>query len=244
MKLRFLGTMDSAGIPVHNCDCVACQKYRESNTTNLATNAAIEYEDKVILLDAGTEDIATLYDGKKIEAILLTHFHADHTLGLLRLRHSKDKIICYHPKDEKGFADIFKHKKSIEYIANSPLKEIYIDNITIIPLPLIHSQNTTGYIIKTPNKTFAYLTDCAGIEDEYLEYLKKIEFDYIFIDACFIPPKIGNHLNYDQAHELLDMLTTKEAYLMHQSHENLTYRIQEKIELKYNYIDNDQEFII
>lgn len=236
MKFRFLGTSDSGGLPVHNCNCVACQSFRKKGETNLATCAVLEDEDGVILFDAGEENISTIFDGKKIKAVMLTHFHADHALGLLRLRYSNDKIKCYHPKDEIGFSDLFKHKISIEYIQNTPLESIKIDEVTIIPIPLKHSKNTTGYLVRTPNKVFAYLTDCAGIENEYVEILKDIEFDYIFIDACYVPPKKGNHLNYETATQLLDMMNVKNGYLIHQDHENLAYVMENNIKLKYPYI--------
>jgi len=236
---RFLGTCDSGGIPVHNCDCLACKIYRKEKKVDLSTSAAIEYEDSVILLDAGIEDISTIYDGKNIKAVFLTHFHADHAMGLLRLRYSNDKIKCFHPKDEMGFSDLFKHKQSIEYIKNSPLEIIEIDNILFSPIPLKHSKNTTGYIIKTKNKTIAYLTDCAGIEEEYLKFLKNIKFDHIFIDACFIPPKTGNHLNFEDAINLIDNLDTKQAHLIHKSHKTLEYIMKNNIDLKYKYVDKN-----
>ncbi len=239
MNFRFLGSCDSAGIPVHNCNCLACNTYREKNIVDLATSAAIEYDNNIILLDAGDENIATNYDGKDIKAIFLTHFHADHALGLLRLRYSNDKIKCFHPKDKDGFADLFKHKHSIEYIQNQPLESIKIDDITFIPIPLKHSKNTTGYIIETPNKTLAYLTDCAGIEEEYLNFLKTFTFDYIFLDGCFIPPKKGNHLNFEDATKLIDTLNTKKAYLMHKGHETLEYIMKNGVELKYKYVEKD-----
>lgn len=242
MKIRFLGTMDSAAIPVHNCKCIACDNHRKENKINFSTSAVIEYENKVILLDAGIENISNLFDGKEIKAVILTHFHADHVLGLLRLRYSNDKIDCYHPKDEEGFVDLFKYKKSINYIENTPLKEFIIDDIIVIPIPLIHSKNTTGYIIKTKNKTFAYLTDCQGIEKSNHNFLKNYDFDYLFIDACFIPSKQGNHLNYEEAIKLIDSLNVKNAFLMHQSHTNMSYLIENNIELKYKYLYKNQEF--
>ncbi len=237
MKFRFLGTSDSGGMPVHNCKCIACESFRKVGKTNLATCAVLELDDGVILFDAGAEDISELFDGKKIKAVCLTHFHADHAMGLLRLRYSNDKIVCYHPKDEMGFADLYKHKMSIEYIQNKPLETIDIDGIKIIPIPLKHSKNTTGYIIETSNKTLAYLTDCGGIGHEYLEYLKNIEIDHLFIDACFVPPKRGNHLNYEQATELIDSLNVKNGHLMHQDHVNLQYIMENNVKLKYFYID-------
>lgn len=239
MRFRFLGTSDSGGIPVHNCKCIACDNFRKKQQTNLATCAVLEDDEGVILFDAGDENISTIFDGKKIKAVMLTHFHADHALGLLRLRYSNDKIKCYHPKDEMGFSDLFKHKISIEYIQNTPLKAIKIDDITMIPVPLIHSKNTTGYIIKTPNSIIAYLTDCGGIEDKYMNILKDIKFDHVFVDACFIPPKKGNHLNYNEATKFLDTLDVKNGYLIHQDHKNLTYIMENKIRLKYKYIEKD-----
>ncbi len=244
MKFKFLGTSDSAGIPVHNCHCSSCTSYRKKNITNLATNAVLEYDNKVILFDAGIEDISNILDGKKIQAICLTHFHPDHVLGLLRLRYSQDNINCYHPKDNLGFSDLFKHKKSINYIENKPLLTIQIDDIKITPIPLKHSKNTTGYIIETPSSSIAYLTDCAGIEDKYLKILQTYHFDYVFIDACFIPPKKGNHLNFESASNLLDMLHLQNGYLMHQGHDTLTHIMENHTELKYQYLEPKQQFIL
>jgi len=244
MKFKFLGTSDSAGIPVHNCKCAACLSYRNEKKINLATCAVLEYENKVILFDAGIENIANMYDGKKIEAVFMTHFHPDHALGLLRLRYSNDEITCFHPKDTAGFSDLFKHKKSIKYIENEPLKTILIDDIKIIPIPLIHSKNTTGYIIETAHHKIAYLTDCAGITEKYMKILQRYDFDYVFLDACFTPPNIGNHLNYENATKLLDTLNTQDAYLMHQGHDTLSYILNNNINLKYRYINAFEEFVL
>ena len=104
MKITFLGTADSAGIPVHNCLCEVCGSYRKDKKANLSTCAYIEIDNSIILLDAGHENISNIFDSKKIEAVFLTHFHADHCLGLLRLRHSFDTIKCFHPQDKNGFS--------------------------------------------------------------------------------------------------------------------------------------------
>lgn len=110
----------------------------------MATSAYIECANgEIILLDAGVENIATIFDDQKVHTVFLTHFH---------------------PKDDKGFADLFKHKKAINYV-----------------------ENTTGYLIQSLDKTIAYLTDCAGISEESMKFLKSHTIDTCYIDASLAP---------------------------------------------------------
>ncbi|TKI69374.1 MBL fold metallo-hydrolase [Sulfurimonas crateris] len=238
MKLKFLGTADSGGIPSHNCDCSICEEYRRKGKKNLATSAYIECEnDEIILLDAGIEDIASIFDGGKIAAIFLTHFHPDHALGLLRLRYSSDKIVCYHPKDKDGFADLFKHPKALDFMENIPFNPIEVNEFKFTPIPLKHSKNTTGYLIQTKNKTIAYLTDCAGISEKSMEFLLSCTIDECYIDACLAPNfSNGNHLNYEEATLVLDEIGAKKSYFIHSSHFTLEHIKRNNIELKYDYI--------
>lgn len=238
MEIKFLGTADSAGIPSHNCKCQICQEYRDIQKVNLATSAYIKCSNnEIILLDAGIENISTIFDGQIINSIFLTHFHPDHALGLLRLRYSSDEIKCFHPKDDIGFADLFKHSKSIQYIQNTPFKPIEVNGLTFTPIPLKHSKNTTGYVIEDNNKTIAYLTDCAGISNVSMNYLLKLNIDECYIDAGRTPDiSKGNHLNYEEATIILDKIGAKNSYLMHGSHETLGYIKKNNINLKYQYL--------
>lgn len=236
-ELKFLGTADSGGIPSHNCVCSICEEYRNNGKKNLATSAYIECEnDEIILIDAGIEDIASIFDGKKIAAVFLTHFHPDHAVGLLRLRYSSDKIVCYHPKDKDGFADLFKHPKAIQFKENSPFESININDITFTPIPLKHSKNTTGYLIQSSTTTVAYLTDCAGISDESMKFLKSFDIGTCYIDACLSPDSdSGNHFNYQEATIALDEIGARNSFLIHASHSTLDYIRQNNIQLKYDF---------
>ena len=237
MNLKFLGTADSGGIPSHNCKCKICQEYRQNNKINLATCAYIECANgEIVLIDAGIDDISTIFDGKKINSVFLTHFHADHVSGLLRLRYSSDKIICYHPKDDNGFANLFEQPKSILYKENTPFEPIHVNELTFIPIPLKHSKNTTGYIIKDKAKTIAYLTDCAGIDEKSMNFLLSYSFDECYIDACFAPNfSNGNHLNYEEATAILDKIGAKKSYFIHGSHFTFDYIRKNSVSLKYQY---------
>ncbi len=237
MQIKFLGTANASGIPVFNCNCQICEKYRKEKKFNQSTCAYIEYNNQIILLDAGVDEISNIFDGKKIKAIFITHFHADHVIGLLKLRYGTDKIRCYHPKDEKGFADLFKHKLAIEYIQNTPFEPIIFNNISFTPIPLKHSKNTTGYLIESENKTIAYLTDCGGLDKSSLNFLLNKQIDECYIDACYAPNYMDkNHLNFYDATDILDKINAKKSFLIHASHETLNYIKNNNIQLKYSYL--------
>lgn len=243
MKLRFLGVANSAGIPVHNCQCSVCVKFRKNNKVNLCTCAYIEINNKIILLDAGIENISNIFDGKEIVAIFLTHFHADHCLGLLRLRYSIKSIDCFHPLDKEGFSDLFKYKKSLHFQHMQAFETKVVEGISFTALPLKHSKNCHGYFVKYKNKAFAYLTDCYEVPKETMDFLYTKKLDYAFVDACY-DERIskGNHLNYVQASHILESLHVKNGYLMHISHETQEYIEKNNVLLQYPYVQSRQCF--
>ncbi|PHR72635.1 MAG: MBL fold metallo-hydrolase [Arcobacter sp.] len=243
MKITFLGTADSAGIPVHNCLCEVCGSYRKDKKVNLSTCAYIEIDNSIILLDAGHENISNIFDSKKIEAVFLTHFHADHCLGLLRLRHSFDTIKCFHPQDKNGFSDLFKHPHSMQYNIIKDFESKEIKGIKFTAIPLEHSKKTLGYLLEYKNKKIAYLSDCFNIKEKTMDFLKTKNLDYVFIDACYDENKTKeNHFNYIQASKVLDILKAKNSYLMHISHTTQNYILKNNIQLKYKYLKENDEF--
>ncbi|MDD2382632.1 MAG: MBL fold metallo-hydrolase [Sulfurospirillaceae bacterium] len=239
MKFEFLGTSDTGGIPLHHCECAICEEARQKGTSNRSTCAYLELDDgSIILLDAGYDLLSDTFNTRTIRAVFLTHFHADHCLGLIRLRKSESVIECFIPHDTQGFGDLFLHKDSIVYTILEPFQTQYIENISITAVPLHHSKVTNGYVIKTDKATVAYLTDCASIPSESLSYLKESKIDYLFLDACYEPQYANTkHLNWESATDYIDTIGVKEGFLVHASCKTLRPLKKSGKVLKYSYIE-------
>ncbi|MDR3178138.1 MAG: MBL fold metallo-hydrolase, partial [Campylobacteraceae bacterium] len=243
ITLKFIGTSDTAGIPVYGCNCAACDMYRKSGRRNGPSCAYIEFDGNAIFIDSGSDALLQIREGKKFAAQFLTHFHADHAYGLLRLRHMASSAPCYHPKDDKGFADLLTRGHGLKFVENTPFKSVTISGLEFTPIPLIHTRPTHGYLIKTPNKTAAYLTDCSGIEEQSLDFLQKANLDAVFIDASYdIDYDEGKHLNFNQANELIELIGARDGFLIHQCHYSLSYVINNNLKLKYTYIPENFEY--
>lgn len=238
VKFEFLGTSDTGGIPLVGCYCAVCAKARDEGTHNRSTCAYLKLDDgSIILFDAGYDHLCEIFNTTTIRAIFLTHFHADHCLGLIRLRKSPTPIVCYIPDDAQGFGDLFAHKDNIQYRVLAPFERVSIEGIEIIPIPLEHSKPTQGYGVFTCKSSLAYLTDCASIPPASFRFLKEKRIEHFFIDACYTPEfSSQKHLNWESASEYIETVEAKNGYLIHASCKTLLPLHVKKIRLKYPYI--------
>lgn len=237
MKFEFLGTSDTGGIPLHNCLCEICEEARKSGVRNRSTSAYLELDDgSVILFDAGYDLLCEKFNTTKIRAVFLTHFHADHCLGLIRLRKSSNQIRCYIPADTHGFGDLFTHKDSIEYVVLEAFEKVTIEGVKITAIPLLHSKPTHGYMF-TCKDSVAYLTDCASIPEASLTFLQSHAITHLFLDACYEPNYASTkHLNWESASEVIDKISPQHGYLIHASCKTLLPLKKSGKSLKYPYI--------
>ena len=177
------------------------------------------------------------FNTTKIRAVFLTHFHADHCLGLIRLRKSVDSISCYIPNDLEGYGDLLLHKDSLEYNVLEPFDSIEIEGVKIVAVPLLHSKRTHGYVVFTCKGVVAYLTDCESIPPASLAYLKAQKIDHLFLDAAYTPWfESKKHLNWESAGEYIEAIKPQKGYLIHASCKTLLPLHVNEIRLKYPYI--------
>ena len=229
MIVTFLGTGASPGVPMLACQCVVCRSNDQRNK-RLRASIWIEKDGFNILVDTSTDlrqqCLAAGVD--HIDAILFTHHHADHILGLEELRAFNfihKKTIPVYGKEEtfeeikKVFHYVFQENSNysgtLARVDMNPLngQSFTLGGINIIPLNIVHgSLNILGY--KFGNS--AYITDCSDIPKSSLDNLWGL--DVLILNALRIDPH-PTHINLEDALRWVDFLKPKRAILTHMTHQ-------------------------
>lgn len=230
VKLTFLGTGTSTGVPQMLCDCPVCQS-DDPHDKRLRTSALIEMSNgRRIIIDCGPDFRQQMLNVgcPPLDAALLTHIHFDHVGGLDDLRpycgqaHRNFPIYC---QDDVA-RDIHKRlpycfKKNTKTMV--PTYEIHkvkhgkpftvADDIKVMPLRVMHWElPILGYRIGN----LAYITDCRTMPDETIKALSGV--DTLVINALRIKEHIS-HMNLKQALDVVSAVNPRRAYLTHMSHD-------------------------
>ena len=228
MRVVFLGTATSYGVPQVGCRCATCTSTDPHNKRTRSSVWIQTDEGHRLLLDSGP-DLRTqaLREGiTRVDAVLYTHLHADHTAGIDDLKAFNAALggvlPCY-GHGETGdslrhrFAYAFEGTPWIGLIPHISFTTIdrqpfYFGSTCIQPVPMRHgSIRATGYRIDG----FAYLTDTSGVPATSRALLH--ELDTLVIDALRWEPH-PTHLSVPEALELIEEVRPRRAYLTHVSH--------------------------
>jgi phosphoribosyl 1,2-cyclic phosphate phosphodiesterase len=227
MKITILGSGTSTGVPMVGCHCQVCES-TDPRDKRTRASILVECDGQRILVDTSTDlRRQALREGiPHIDAVLLTHTHADHIHGIDDLRgfHFLHRRIipCYgSPETMKkvtaSFAYIFEGLCSEGY---SPLMEPFevdaafqLFGCDIVPIPIRHgSFDATGYRFQNA----AYLTDCSEIPEPSMALLQGL--DLLIIDALRYSPH-PNHFNIEGALSVVQTLRPRRTVLTHLTHE-------------------------
>lgn len=222
-KFCFLGTGDSAQVPVYNCACVAC--VRATNDASLIRrpcSAWLQLGDQQWIIDSGRMDLCDLFPNASLNGILQTHYHADHAQGLLHLRWGVNTSIpVWGPADPDGFADLYKHPGILDFSQHwQPFETRHIEGVAVTAVPLNHSKPTLGYVLQSATRRLAYLTDTVGVPADTYEFLKQQPIDYCVVD-CSMPPQPQsprNHNDVTRALAMCEGLTIDQLWFTHIGH--------------------------
>ena len=229
MRLTFLGTGTSMGIPMLACSCAVCNSGDPYNQ-RLRTSALLECADLKLLFDAGPDlrQQALRVGLKQLDAVLLTHTHADHISGIDDLRPlnfaQKASIPLYGTADmlddvRQRFAYAFSEEKSestrpaLELVSITHQQPFQIGALTFLPVAVQHGSWTiTGFRCGR----LGYVTDASALCDATRAALQGL--DVLVLNALRTQPH-PTHFSIDQALEAIAELQPKRAFLIHMGHE-------------------------
>lgn len=236
LKITFLGTGTSQGIPVINCDCSVCLSDNPRNK-RLRTSVVIQSASTTILIDTSTDLRHQLLRNPvpSLDAVLYTHAHADHVCGIDDLRpfnfSSDTRIPVYANQNTidrltHSFDYAFSNGRMVPGVPN--LKAIAItgqfkiNELDILPLELWHGNLIVlGYRINN----FAYCTDVNKIPEHTYDQMKNL--DVLVLDALREKPH-PTHLSVQEAIEVAKEIDAKKTFLIHMSH-NIDHDFHGKI---------------
>ncbi len=231
MRLRFLGTGTSFGIPVIGCECETCRSGdpRDRRTRH---GALLESNDRRLLIDTPPELRLQLVDARvgDIDAVWYTHQHADHTHGIDDLRVFSmlrgKPLMAYGSQsciDRLGttFSYVFDQQKPIDATMRPqgelrvlrPYEEIEIAGFRMTPLPVPHG-DIESYGFRVGD--LGYITDGKELPDRTKEALRGVRV--LVLNALWFGMEHPTHFNVEEAVEVALEIGAERTYLTHISH--------------------------
>lgn len=248
MRVTFLGTGTSHGVPVIGCECTTCRS-ADPRDARWRPSIYIETDDgQAILVDAGPDlrAQALRFGLRRVDAIVFTHGHADHILGIDEIRRfnalQQRPMACFGDGPtlsdiEQMFAYVFDPATS----KGGGLPELALFTIAgpfcigrqeIVPIPIVHG---TRPILGLRLGGFAYLTDCSRIPDASWALLEGL--DVLVLDALRERPH-PTHFSLGEAVHAAHRIAARRTLFTHMchdlSHESTNARLPQGIELAYD----------
>lgn len=236
VRITFLGTGTSQGVPVIACDCKTCSSH-DPRDKRLRSSLLLETGDLNIVFDAGPDFRQQMLreNVTRLDAILLTHEHKDHIAGMDDVRafnyKTRDAIDIFAEERvqkavQKEYSYVF---AEVQYpgvpkmrLNNIPPDGFVFKGLEVIPVRAFHrTLPIYGFRIGE----FAYITDADYIPDESMELLKGVK--YMVINALRKEKHIS-HFNLQDAITHIRSISPKRAFLTHISHQMGLYTEVEK----------------
>lgn len=234
MKITFLGTGTSTGVPAIGCDCETCTS-EDPRDKRLRVSILVEHEGQIILVDTSSDfrQQALRAGIQRLDAVLVTHCHADHIFGLddirpLNFRHGSLGLYA----NERAWKDI---RRIFHYVFHPThfgggLPQIvphmveagatfsFGPDLTVTPVEVIHGKLP---VMAYRFNNFAYATDLSEIPDAAKDQLRGL--DVLALDCLRIKPH-NTHLWLEKALEYVEDLKPRRTYFVHMAHDILFAR--------------------
>jgi phosphoribosyl 1,2-cyclic phosphate phosphodiesterase len=227
LKITFLGTGTSQGIPVIACDCEVCTS-SDPQDTRLRTAAMVTVNGKNIVIDVGPDFRQQMLQNKivDIDSILITHEHNDHVIGLddvrpFNFRHQKKMPVYCTLRVMESLKKHFDYAFAENPYPGAPrfeLKEIFAGKIfevagqSVVPFTVMHGKMP---VLGFRFGDLTYITDAKEIDDVAIEKIKGTKI--LIINALRLE-KHHSHFSLDEALAFITLIKPQKAFLVHVSH--------------------------
>lgn len=254
MKLTFLGTGTSVGVPMIGCECMTCTS-ADARDKRLRTGLLIEHAGQQVVIDVSTDFRQQALRAKlsKLDALLITHCHADHVFGLddirpINFKHGAIPVYA----SERTWSDlrrVFYYIFEAKHIGGG-LPQITPQTINdfaaftacdlrITPIPVIHGKGeVTAFRISDGKADIAFVTDCNQIAPASLEALRGL--DLLILDALRLKPH-PTHLHLEQSLDYVEQLKPRRTLLTHMGHDikhaEVSRHLPPTVELAYDELE-------
>lgn len=238
MTLTFLGTGTSHGIPMIGCDCAVCRSDNPKNRRRRCS-VYIQAGGKHLLLDTPPDlrDQVLTFGVKRVDAVFITHPHADHIFGFDDVRRFSDLQKGHIPvygspatmasmRSKFDYVDRPSHSFGAvpRVIFTEMTVPVDVGDVHVTPVPVKHgADDIYGFRIDADGKSIAYIPDCSGIPSESFQTLKTL--DVMILDGLR-PGKHATHFSIEECVDHLQRIGAKRSFLTHLTHHSDHDRLQ------------------
>ena len=232
LKLTFLGTGTSVGVPQIGCDCKVCTS-PDLRDKRRRSGVYVESSKAAFIIDTPPEfRVACIELGiRKVDAIVFTHAHMDHIAAFDDVRrfntlNNSSPMRCYAAAETiASIRNVFPYisdksnalglyRPMINFV---PVSDPFmIGDIKVTPLPVDHGPRTNGYRMDLNGASIAYISDCSNIPDSTKCLLENL--DVLILD-CLRKREHPTHLNFETALAYMNELKPKRGYFTHICHD-------------------------
>jgi len=228
VKIVFLGTGSSVGVPVPTCNCNTCLSV-DPRDKRLRSSIFIDYNGVKFVIDCGPDFRQQVLTNSitRIDFLLITHKHNDHVGGLDDVRTfnyiQKQDMPLF--GNEESLDDIkrrfyysfekrpYPGTPKFELIALEKGKKFIAGGLSIMPIEVMHgSMSIFGYRIGD----FTYITDAKDISEDQIELIKGSK--YLVVNALLPDWKHKMHFDLEDALSFISLISPEKAWLTHMSH--------------------------
>jgi phosphoribosyl 1,2-cyclic phosphate phosphodiesterase len=228
LKITVLGSGTSVGVPSLGCHCAVCTS-ADPRDNRLRPSVLVSYRDRQVVIDTTPDFRAQALRARleRVDAVLFTHGHFDHIMGLDDVRpfnlRQKGRIPIYAAPDtmatlERVFDYIFTTEEQASWVAKldpRPIDGGALDlfGLPFLPVPVLHGTKTIyGFRFGAA----AYLTDHSDIPESSLDLLRGL--DVLFLDALRYKPH-PTHSTVQRSIETVERLAPRRAFFTHLCHD-------------------------